>query len=554
MQTRIIRLLFLLVFSAAVFTSCKKTNKPGKQIPSSASFVLMINGEAVNSKLSWDDIKQNQLFKDMASDTSVSQYVKEAMENPDNTGIDVKDDILFYVQQDSVGGYAVLQGKIKDAAKFQAFFANVTKATVVAGKKSENSLSNDKMIATWDKDRYALVFDFPEMGYANIKNIPFPDMSDTVDIAPIAPPITKKRDMAFAGNAAFFVDENNSLANDEKFTELLSENGDVHFWMNSERLTGNVGMGALDMLSIGKLYKGVYFTGTATFLDGKIELNTKSYAGKELTDLFKKYKSKNIDESFLKRLPSKDVAMVAAMNYPPEGLLALVKLAGMEGFANMGASSLGFTLDDFVKANKGDLLVSVSGLKSDTAKSTADIFFSTSINDKAAFNKLMEAGKKMMAARAGDTMSKALFQNSNGNYFAMGTNKADVDAFFKNENNNNAAALPGGFTGNPIAVYVNFQNIFRSMTPRSSDSLKVELHRASLQMWDNMLMKGGEFKGGGILQKIEVNLLDKKLNSLKQLNNYFGVLGAIDKKNKRMNPWSDSTRVSSDTTFATQSN
>jgi len=69
-----------------------------------------------------------------------------------------------------------------------------------------------------------------------------------------------------------------------------------------------------------------------------------------------------------------------------------------------------------------------------------------------------------------------------------------------------------------------------------------------------MFIQGGEFKDGGISQKIEINLVDKKVNSLKQLNNYFGVLGAIDKKNKRMNPWSDSTMIMTDTTFAAQTN
>ena len=549
MQTRLFQFLLFFLFATTIFTSCKKANKLGKQIPATASFVLLINGESLNSKLSWDDIKQNKLFQEMATDTSVSQYVKGAMENPDNTGIAVKNDIIFYIQQDSTGGYAVLQGKIKDAAKFQSFYTNVTKANVVEGKNAEKSLSNDKMIATWDKERFAIVFDVPEMSYANMKRMPFPNMADSMDVAP-PPPVFKKRDMASAGNAAFNLDEKSSLAKDEKFTELLKEKGDVHFWMNSEKLSGNVGMGAMDMLSMGKLYKGIYFTGTATFLDGKIEMNTKTYAGKELTDLFKQYKSKNLDGDLLKRLPSKNISVVAAMNYPPEGLLALVKLAGLEGFANMGASSLGFTLDDFVRANKGDLLFSVSGLRADTGKVISDIFLSTSINDKAAFNKLVEAGKKMMAGPGTDSLAKAIFQNSNGNYFAIGTNQADIDAFFKNDNNNNAASLPDNFTGNPIAVYVNFQNVLNSMTPRATDSLQIEVHSASVKMWDNMLIRGGEFKDGGIHQKVEVNLVDKKLNSLKQLNNYFGVLAAFNEKSKRRNTWNDSSRVSTDTTFA----
>lgn len=37
-------------------------------------------------------------------------------------------------------------------------------------------------------------------------------------------------------------------------------------------------------------------------------------------------------------------------------------------------------------------------------------------------------------------------------------------------------------------------------------------------MWDDVYMKGGSYSGGGITQTMEINLIDKNTNSLKQLN------------------------------------
>jgi hypothetical protein len=51
-------------------------------------------------------------------------------------------------------------------------------------------------------------------------------------------------------------------------------------------------------------------------------------------------------------------------------------------------------------------------------------------------------------------------------------------------------------------------------------------------MWDNLLSTGGDFKNGGITQHMEINLVDKTTNSLKQLNSYLGVMGSIEKKKK----------------------
>jgi hypothetical protein len=54
--------------------------------------------------------------------------------------------------------------------------------------------------------------------------------------------------------------------------------------------------------------------------------------------------------------------------------------------------------------------------------------------------------------------------------------------------------------------------------------------QASAQMWQDIVMTGGEFKDNAIVQNVEVNLVDQNTNSLKQLNTYFDKLSASRKR------------------------
>jgi len=82
----------LFVFAASLFVvSCsKKSNVEGKNIPANASIVVLVNGESISAKLPWEEVKQNELFKLVALDSTMSSIAKSALDNPENTGIDTK--------------------------------------------------------------------------------------------------------------------------------------------------------------------------------------------------------------------------------------------------------------------------------------------------------------------------------------------------------------------------------------------------------------------------------------------------------------------------------
>jgi hypothetical protein len=498
-----------------------------------------MNGESLNSKLPWEEVKQNELFKQMYSDSTLSTIVKSALENPENTGVDIKKDMIIFLQKDSAGGYLAVQGTVKDADKFKTFYGNVFK-TAVTEKDGTSTYKNEKIIASWTKEKYVLVVDVPQMNEMNKMSMPSFDTT-----APA--PITYNRDLNAITASIFNLKEDNSLAKDEKFSELVNKKADVYFWVNAGEMSkGLADMPAMAMMNLGKLYEGSIFTAAATFDDGRITADLKSYSGKELSDLWKKYSGSKMSKDMVQRVPSKDVAVLFALSFKPEGLHEFIKLLGIEGFANMGAAFLGFTVDDFIKGNKGDIVFTVSDIVTDTAdKVSANILFSASINDKVAFTKLIDAGKKMMENKA-DSATPSIFYNSNDKYFAIGNKQATVDTYIKTESNTKFDFFDKISEG-PGGLYINFQYLLRALPVSDTDSAKKAIHTASVNMWDNLIASGGEFKNGGIVQHVEINLVDKKTNSLKQLNNYFGTIGTTVKNSKDAWIKTDSTTVVIDT-------
>ncbi len=529
---------FLIIAVTVIAVSCGKKNKEGRYAPEDAAIAVHINGASLNAKLPWDEVKSNELFKELSNDSNLTSFVKQALDNPDNSGIDTKTDMLFFLKKDTLGGFASFAGTIKDAEKFRLFNLDIAKKGIESQQDGVNYITKYPVCAAWNKEKFVYISNidaFNKMDYMRSMQ----DSSYTFK--------EKSRDILKTCKDVFDLKEENSLGKNEKFTELVKKPGDLHFWMNSEELNkGMLGNSGLKMMNIDleKLYKGSITTATVNFENGKILVDSKSYASKEIMELWKKYGGK-VDETMLKKLPAKDVALVFAMNFKPEGLKELVKLLGVESYANMGLAFMGFSLDDFVKANKGDLLFAVSDFKHVNDTATAgmsesnmfslpvkpNVLFATSVGDKDAFNKLIKAGERLGKNMPAGGEAGNIAYNNNGSYFAIGNSKESVDKFVSGSNSN--FDFISKITGQSFGGYINVQYFLKAFEKEAAkDSSGKAAYDASVAFWDNVYMKAGDYSDGGMTASYEINLLDKNTNSLKQLNKYIATLGLIAKREK----------------------
>ena len=343
-----INLIGLTILVALAFSSCSKTAIQGKMIPKEAVMAIVVNMKSVSSKLSWDEIKEAAWFQAALKDSNTTAWQKQLMGNPELSGIDTKSDQVFFLLKNVTDGEVVFVGDIKDRALFETFNKHSDSSSNVTKDGNQNfKVIKNKAVLGWNDNKFVFVggFDIPS------QNI---NASDSM-AHPMKQVSTDK--LSSICKRIFLLSKDSSLAVDEKFSTLVSEEGDAHLWINIEQLTRNsLSMGMLGMLKLDKLFEGNLITATANFENGKILVKQKTYAGKDLSDILKKYSGGTVDNEIIKHLPSSGLAAVIGLHYKPEAIPEFMKLAGIDGLANIVLAQAGISLDEIIKANKGDVV------------------------------------------------------------------------------------------------------------------------------------------------------------------------------------------------------
>ena len=137
MQRNLISLLLLSVIITGI-VSCSHDNK-GMAVPNNASVAVLINTKSLTSKVSWKEIQQNEWFKDLYARQSDS-LGKQILDDPANSGIDIKGELAFFIKKEGTGGYMAFEGGVQDAAAFEAFATKINKGGKVSKDGDVNCL------------------------------------------------------------------------------------------------------------------------------------------------------------------------------------------------------------------------------------------------------------------------------------------------------------------------------------------------------------------------------------------------------------------------------
>lgn len=545
-------ILITVIIAVFTFSSCsKKTNSAGRYVPQKAVFVFHINGASINQKLPWEEIKNTSMFKKMMEDSSISERVRTIFKNPESAGINLKNDLVAFFMKDSLGQYACVEGFLSDADAFAKLARNESKGKMEFSENSGlNTGNGEGMGLVWNKERFLFIhgvsktenrFNFDKMQLPPSDSVisPYEDEKDTRNYGSLAQQV-------------FNLKESESLGLDEKFSELIADKGDLHFWMNSEELyniqaADMPAMGPLNMLNFTKLTKDARSTASVNFDNGKILIDYRVYMGKEVADIFKKNMIGHTDAEMIKRIPTENLAMVMQFSVKPEVIKDYLKLLGADGFANMGAGMLGFSVDDIISANKGDYLFAVSNIRIDSSSPKFDYLFSSSIGDKQSFDKVIAGVNKLIKTYIVGTsdssaaaFSKLYSYNLGEKYFALGANQPLVDGYLAGAKTYSSPVYDK-ITSGPGGMYINFNYILNALTPLVKDSSALAVLVASKLIWQDMISYSDQFSDNSFIGHAVINLTDKNTNSLKQLNNYFDKIGMIEeaKKQKEEIPISD---------------
>lgn len=520
----------LLAFALLAITSCKKAvPDQTKYIPKDAGFVFDLNWKSLSDKASKGNINWDSLYRSAASesgdDTSMAKFKKEFSDFV-RSGIDTTTNIFFFIRsggsimsgQTTTGGVVAA---LKDATAFENYIKKRDNAPEI--KKGSNfsyTTIKDNLLVGWNDDVVILTgsetsrFRFDSSG----------SMSE-----PGAN--TGSADQTLA--TLFTQKEEESIASIPEFRDLMNEKADMLFWSNSGSMLNAIPM--LGFTKLADLFKDSYGAGTINFENGKAVADFKSYSGKDLADILKKYNGHEVDMSFVNRYPY-PVSGFAAFSFNPQIFNEIIKYAGLESTVTQFLQKEGFTLDDILKAFKGDFTIVFSdiatadkeydqdGMKFHTSRPTAKLVFNATIGDKAAYDKIAAklAEQGLMEMKNGQYvpahMGDELAWNMDGKNLTVATDNELLQQYLTGKGN---AAVPANVANNAkgksVVFYVDINKILQSFNT-TSPGKSIEAAKATFK---NMVATSSNFNGKYVESDFELNTINNNENSLVSLIKFF---------------------------------
>lgn len=562
----------LLVFSGAavlLLSACSKTPEQGKHIPKTAALVLGINSAQIQEKLVTEGLTVDKLF-DAVQTKDTSNSLGKALKDAENSGIDLKGDVFIAMVPGEAGskGYFTATAKLKDAAKFEAFVKEKSKKEVKAGTDFKY-VEEDNAIVGFDKETLIGVFAFDpsdldgQSAYADMDAF-----GDTTAPAPVAPKAVNNVETL---NKLFHLKKDESIAAVESFKDIQKEKGDVFFWMSSEQIYAfnpgtPSGMAALMSGNIKKLTEGAFTTAAAHFENGKIKVNSTSYAGKEMSEIMKKYPMEKVNMEMIENYPSENILGFAVMNFDLRMVGEILKLVGMDGLVNMGLAEAQLTLDDVLKAFKGEIAIIGSDFAVvsqpspwdstvTTEKPDVKFVFNMKVGDKAAFEKVMSS--KMIAPMFSKQGDQYVPQQPMGDVAVSINDKrilaaSDEALLTAYEAGKSKAKLEDvavkAAKGSVLGIYLDIEKIVNNIPEKEMKELPDSIANDLKGLLKNFTVSSEPFNGKNQKSVLELNFKNESQNTLVQLVNFTKKMWAYyeSKKAEDEAAWaqpSDSTAV-----------
>jgi hypothetical protein len=269
-----------------------------------------------------------------------------------------------------------------------------------------------------------------------------------------------------------------------------------------------------------------------------------------MAKLMDKYKSGNVSEALINRIPSNDVVGVVAFNFDPEGILEILKATGLDGMVNGFLGQVNYTLDELIQSMKGDFIFAVTDLtmKTKTVKVPAyypgdtehtvttnspdmKVLFANSLRNRQSFEKLLGIAEQQMGENP--MMKQMVKYKVTNDWFAASNDSVYTNQFLAG--GDHKVPFADKISGHPMGLYIDIQRILKATQPTLKTAYDSLQYNASVNMWENVIGTGGEYKNHSMSGEFVINLVDKKTNSLKQLNQYGEKMAAAQKKQREEN-------------------
>lgn len=500
---RYLKILSAIIIASFLFISCKNSKSKELPVPKDASMVIYLDGASITSKADWKDLLQADWFRRQKQMTKDS-FDKQLIEDPEKSGVDLKSDFIYFTHKKDFITYSVFEGNLKSADDFEKLLKEKNPGKKIEDGGAYNFMHADNSdLVSWTSSKFIYVSGLQLM-----------NANTSVGIDSLK---------AYA-SSLYDLKKEASIESNEKYSALLKEVGDIHFWANSADALSEVQVGPTPVIAASAMMQGSITTGTINFENGKIVTKSKQYLNPTLSKLIERYNAKPLTADLLNHV-SPGASIVIAMNYHPQLIKDFLKVSGTESTADQAMEDYDLTFDQLLMSTKGEILMTASELgpqQGSEEELEDDIFpfggkllFAASLNNDSAFRKV-------------EALIKQPFPNAatkiQNNWFLVGNSTATIDQFFASNNNTTVIQK---LSGHPLGIYFDIQKGLEQWNVRGFDSSLLKQIEISKNFWRDVVSTGGDFSNGALSFETTVNLADGSTNSLKQLAKYSMEMSAL---------------------------
>ncbi|MDB5248968.1 MAG: hypothetical protein JWQ40_3362 [Segetibacter sp.] len=537
---KLLRLTSLLIFAFALITSCKKPfPNQTRYIPKSAAFVATINTKALQGKLQKNQAAIENILKSVnGSDTSVTKG-KQEWEDLKASGIDLNENVYLAVVQKgggmSMGEGAMISsgiGTLKDEGKLEAYIQKKQPGSEVKKEKdySYSTMQGNKMIA-WGKD--VVIMMFYQKSFANQM-----ELDTTTGAYNFKAPVNAAADMKVEMDSYFNLKEEQSVASIPEFRDLMQDKSDMSMWVNSASSIDNL---PLPLPKLKDLLANSFTAATLNFEDGQITVNSKSYYSKELRDLLNNYTAPDANLALIENYPSSNINGFSVFSFNPDffnGLVNYLEVGAMVDGTLTKMMGSNYTLQEALKALKGDIAVVVSDFASDSTRGTRNniipkmkMVVNITIGDKVQMNRLLDKVVEMrllVKDNTGYHLNPSMQQTGlrlsvDDKNLLFSTDESTMDqyraksgkAVFKND-------VMDEFKGKSLVAYVDLEGILNGVVAENGGDLSKVLPKAK-ETFKDVIAYTEKFTGKSVEGHYELRFKNEKENSLTSLLGFIEV-------------------------------
>lgn len=549
-----------------VSIGCNKIPKHAEYIPKDALLVGAVDMNKMAKKMIWNAVTGSAMFEEMQKDFK-NEKSKEAMKDFSSIGLNQGSTIYFFytgsLRRDSKICFLV---GMKNQTQFEEFIQKNMEGIKVQPHDGYKSAQIESSVyAAWNED--VAMF--------------FPMRSETTDTSGIDTQFDTESDSTFNAltmnsapefnttssietflKTAFKLTKENSVVALPNFKTLQNDGHDVSIWANYEEIFNqNQDLNTSEMQAFIKrdYFKDAALATGIDFEKGTTAITMDYFMSKDLADIYKKYSNQNVNEDLIKKIPSNDVAFIAAYNFQPQMIQDFLKKFSLDGLANLGLMMIGTSMDKIASTFKGDMVFAVTDINiKDTIQKIPDtdielvvepqmnFSFAMAIKDESAVDELLNKGVKQSIL----TKDGAMYTMSGGTIMKnkdllVFSSKKDMAEKFLNGKQNTGDAIPNdvmkNLKSNPMAMYLDMKKIMQFIPEQDMTAEDKVLLTETKNMFTYIEMYGGKMKNNANHFEGNVFFSNKEENSLIQLLNLAMKLKKNEDAKQAKVPQSDTT-------------